>query len=113
MAARRVRSVMTGAPILYHIFREVDQDPLNPGACLPETTCRSRDVFPLNGPSRVLLSRIHRAEAISAVVIAAVTGLAIALSVGRGIRIDLASFATPVLVALAMILAAAHYRITE
>lgn len=61
----------------------------------------------------MLPSRIHRAEAISAVVIAAVTGLAVALSLGRDIPIDVASFATPVLVALAMILAAAHYRMSE
>lgn len=61
----------------------------------------------------MLTTRLYRAEAISGALTLAVAALAVALSLAKGVRIDFASFAMPVLVAFAMLLAAARYRISE
>lgn len=58
------------------------------------------------------MSRIYRAEAICAVLIALVTALALILTTARGIRVDFASFAMRYCVSLAMVLVAAWYRVS-
>src|SRR5690554_2818001 len=56
--------------------------------------------------------KLYRAETISAVLTTCVAALAIGLAVSRNIRIELASFAMPLFVAAAMLLAAGYYRVS-
>ncbi|MET0587295.1 MAG: phosphatase PAP2 family protein [Novosphingobium sp.] len=73
---------------------------------------RRRTVLKSRGRGIMAMSRIYRAEAICAVLIALVSALALMLTTARGIRVDFASFAFRYCVGLAMVMVAAWYRVS-